>query len=78
MTATLTKLDDEPILIVTHEGFLTVENSFEVTARVVNVLTPVLVDEMYAASALPHRQPSTASATRTMEDRRVIRCAPPT
>jgi hypothetical protein len=41
MTATLNKLEGEPILIVTHEGFLTAENSVEVTERVVHVMEEV-------------------------------------
>ena len=38
MAATLRKLDDEPILIVTHEGFLTLEVSEAVTAQVVQAM----------------------------------------
>ena len=38
MAATLQKLDDEPILIVTHEGYLSLKSSEEVTAQVVQAL----------------------------------------
>jgi hypothetical protein len=39
MTATLQKLDDEPILIVTHEGYLSLKSAEEVTAQVVQALS---------------------------------------
>jgi hypothetical protein len=38
MAATLQKLDDEPILIVTHEGYLSLKDSEDVTAQVVQVM----------------------------------------
>ena len=38
MGATLRKLDDEPILIVAHEGTLTLEGVEDVTARVVEAM----------------------------------------
>jgi len=38
MGATLRKLDDAPILIVTHEGFLDLKASEEVTVKVAQVL----------------------------------------
>ena len=38
MGATLQKLDDEPILIVTHEGYLSLKGVEEVTAQVVQAM----------------------------------------
>ncbi|MEO8394581.1 MAG: hypothetical protein ABI700_16420 [Chloroflexota bacterium] len=38
MTATLQKLDNEPILIVTHEGYLSLKDTEEVTARVIQAM----------------------------------------
>ena len=38
MGATLQKLDGEPILIVTHEGYLSLKSAEEVTAQVVQAM----------------------------------------
>lgn len=38
MSATIQRLDDEPIIIVTHEGHLTLEISESVTAQVAEIL----------------------------------------
>src|SRR4051794_1354790 len=38
MTATLQLLDNEPILIVTHEGYLSLRDTEDVTAQVVQAL----------------------------------------
>ena len=59
MTATLQKLDDEPILIVTHEGYLSLKSAEAVTAQVVQVLdaaeTPLygIIDLRKATSDFP-------------------------
>lgn len=59
MAATLSKLEGEPILIVTHEGFLTLEISEEVTVQVVQAMEEAdarlygIIDLRHATTDLP-------------------------
>jgi hypothetical protein len=59
MAATLQKLEGEPILVVTHEGFLSLQSAEAVTAQVVEVLEAAdtrlygIIDLRNATSDLP-------------------------
>ncbi len=84
MTATLKKLDDEPILIVTHAGYLTLESAEAVTAQVVQAMQEAgtrlygIIDLRNATSDLPQvlrivaQQSRGARATMTHEDTYVV------
>ena len=84
MGARLHRLGDEPILIVTHEGFLSLKVSEEVTAQVVEVLqaSPVqlygIIDLRQATTSFSEmlrivaQQSSGAPATFTHPDTYVV------